>query len=358
MAKSRFRSQGNYHEELEKRTEEAISGNYTTIFKPDAKLPFWKDSEGDHALDIIPWISSENHPNYQANKPVYKVEVWVHKRVGPEKGDYICLRNYGEDCPLCEARNDEMAKESPRKKITDSLKGSQRCFYNVVVYTNNQEDKGVQIWEASSYLAESRFKETAKNKRTGVRIAYADPDKGKTITFTVEGKMTSKNIAGIVFEDRPSPIDDEILDEAFTIEDYLVKPNPEDLEKIAKIILGGALDPEDEEPEPPKRQRRVAEEEEDEAPPPKRRKPAPPIEEEDEDEVPPPRRRKPAPPVEEDAEYEEEAPPPPRRKKPAPVEEDDAEEEAPPPRRKKPAPVEEDDAEEEPPPTRRMRRRS
>ena len=355
MAKSKFRSHGNYREELKERTDETLSGNYTTIFKSDSNLPFWKDTEGDHALDIIPWLSSENHPNYKADKPVYKVEIWVHKRVGPEKGDYICLRNYGEDCPLCEARVEELSKESPRKKVADSLKGSQRCLYNVVVYTDNQEDRGVQVWEASSYLGESQFKDTAKNKRTGERIAYSDPDKGKTVTFTVAGKMTSKKITGIVFEDRPAPIDDEILDEAYVIEDYLIKPTPEELEKIAKAVLGG-MDYDDDEPVPPKRTRRGQEDEED-APPPRRRK-APPVEEEPEEEEPPPRRKKPAP-KEEEPEEEEEAPPPRRRKAP-PVEEE--EEEAPPPRRKKPAPKEEpeDEPEEEddaPPPTRRMRRR-
>lgn len=253
--KSRFRQSSDYSAELKQRTEESTSGNYTTIFKSDAKLPMWKDAEGDHAADIIPWISSENHPNYKEGVPVYKVELWVHKRVGPEKGDYICLRNYGEDCPLCDARTDELAADSPRQKITDSLKGSQRCLYNVIVYTDNQEEKGVQIWEASSYLAENPFKATAKNKRTGERIAYADPDKGKTVTFTVEGTMKSKKINGIVFEDRPDIISDEILDEAYVIEDYLVKPDVEELEKIAKIILGGALDDDSPEPEPPQRRR-------------------------------------------------------------------------------------------------------
>lgn len=257
MGTKRFRDYDDYHDELKKRTEETIGGNYINIFQPDAKLPFWKDAEGDHALDIIPYRSSENHPNYGPNKPVYKVEIWVHKRVGPEKGDYICLRNYGEDCPLCDARKEELESENPRKKITDALKGSQRCLYNVVVYTNNQEEKGVQVWEASSYLAESKFVEVAKNKRTGERIPFADPDKGKTVTFTIKGKNKNKTLTGIVFEDRPSVIPDDILDEAFTIEDYLKKPTFEELASVAKAVLAGIVsDDDDDQPEtPPRRER-------------------------------------------------------------------------------------------------------
>jgi hypothetical protein len=315
--KSRFRESVGYSEELKTRTEEAIGGNYITIFKKGSSLPFWKDVEGDHALDIIPWISSKNHPNYPEGKHVYKVELWVHKRVGTEKGDYICLRNYGEDCPLCDARNEELSKEFPRKKVADALKGSQRCLYNVVVYTDNQEDKGVQIWEASSYLAENPFKETAKNKRTGERIAFADPDKGKTVTFTVRGKMTAKKIDGIVFEDRPDIISDEILDEAINIEDFLEKPSVEVLEAIAKVVLGGGMDDREEEPDPPKRRRSVEQEEEG-----------------------------------------EEEKPAPRRKRPEPDEEEEGEEEKPAPRRKRPEPDEEEEEKKTPvPSTRRMRRR-
>lgn len=333
MAKSRFRSAAGYSEEMKQRTEEQSGGNYISVFKDGSNLPMWKDTEGDHALDIIPYLASKNHPHHAAGKHVYKVELWVHKRVGPEKGDYICLRNYGEDCPLCEAKSEEMEKPSPRKKIVDSLKGSQRCFYNVVVYTNNQEEKGVQIWEASSYLAENPFRDVAKNKRTGERIAYADPDKGKTVTFTITGKGTGKKLSGIVFEDRPAPIDDEILDEAYTIEDYLVKPSYEELAKIGKIILSGVLDnDEDSEPEPPKRRR-------DADPPPH----------DDEDAPPPRKRREPEP-----EPQEEEAPPRRRMREPEPEPE---QEDAPPPRRRREPEPEPEPAPDEPPPTRRMRRR-
>jgi hypothetical protein len=176
------------------------------------------------------------------------------------------------------------------------------------VYTDNQEDKGVQIWEASSYLAENPFKETAKNKRTGERIAFADPDKGKTVTFTVRGKMTAKKIDGIVFEDRPDIISDEILDEAVNIEDFLEKPSVEVLEAIAKVVLGGGMDDREEEPDPPKRRRSTEPE------------PEPEPEPDEEDEKPAPRRKRPEPEPEPEPDEEDEKPAP-RRKRPEPEEE-------------------------------------
>jgi len=334
---SKFRSQEGYHEELKNRTDETVGGNYITIFVKDTDLNFWKDKEGDHALDVIPWISSENHPNYPKGKPVYKVEIWVHKHVGPEKGDYICLRNYGEDCPLCDAKSEEMAKDNPRKKVVEALKGSQRCLYNVVVYTDNQEQNGVQIWEASSYLAEGPFKETAKNKRTGERIPYSDPDRGKTITFTIAGKNKGKKLTGIVFEDRPEPIADEILDQAYTIEDYLVKPEVEDLKLIAKAVLSGVSD-EDDEPELPVRSRRRGEDSEKEEPEPRKER-----ETSKQEEEPPPRRgrrtEEESGGLNEEPEKKKEEEPEPRRN-----------------RRQEPEPEPEKKA-DEPPPTRRLRRR-
>jgi len=338
MAKvSKFRSTEGYHEELKNRTDETVGGNYTNIFVKDTDLIFWKDKEGDHALDVIPWISSENNPNYKAGVPVYKVEIWVHKRVGPEKGDYICLRNYGEDCPLCDAKAEEMAKENPRKKVVEALKGSQRCLYNVVVYTDNQEQNGVQIWEASSYLAEGPFKDTAKNKRTGERIPYSDPDRGKTITFTIAGKNKNKKLAGIVFEDRPEPISDEILDMAYTIEDYLIKPEVEDLKLIAKAVLSGISD-EDDEPEAPVRTRRGKEDSGREEPEPRRSS--------REEEEPPPRRGRRT--EEESGGLNEESYGGGREHQ---------KEEEPEPRRGRRSEEPEKKTEDEPPPTRRLRRR-
>lgn len=262
MAKSRFRQAKGYSEALKKRTEQSSTGGYITIFKDN--LPMFKEpKEGDVGIDIIPYLATENHIQALEGEHVYKLELWTHQMVGPEKGNYVCLRNFGNDCPLCDARYEEMASESPREEITKSLKGSRRVIYNVLV--SGEEDKGVQIWTASTYLAEDPFKASAKNRKTGEKIPFACPDTGRTIWFTCQGSQLSKEFAGIDMEERDEPISDAILDQAFELEECIIIPKAEELEKIAKVILGGGTD-EEGEPDPPSRRRRGTESDDEPAP--------------------------------------------------------------------------------------------
>ena len=296
MAKSRFRSTKGYTQALKDRTEQSGSGGYVNIFKSDLNLPMFKEpKEGDVGIDIIPYLATENNPQYPTDAQVYKLELWVHQMVGPDKGNYICLRNFNEECPLCEARWKELAEESPREEVTRMLKGSHRVIYNVVVA--GEEDKGVQIWTASTYLSENPFKDHARNRKTGERIPYACPDTGRTIWFTCKGTGLSKEFAGISMEERPEPISDEILDQAFELEEIIDIPSAETLQKIAKVVLGGGTGKiDDDEPDPPPRRARpstdtphprrktaVREEPEDDEPEE--------YDDEPEDEAPPPRRR-------------------------------------------------------------------
>lgn len=311
MAKSKFRKAAGYSEALKKRTEQAASG-FITIFKDNLNLPLYKEpKEGDVGIDIIPYLASANHFQAEEGEPVYKLEVWVHQRVGPEKGDYVCLRNFGEECPLCEARYREMAEESPRQDVVDGLKGSQRAIYNVVIVSDSkEEDKGVQIWTSSTYLGEQNFQKTAKNRKTGEKIPFSCPDTGRTIWFTVQGSKFSKEFAGITLEERPEPISDAILDDVFILEDCLVIPKESDLEKIAKIVLGSGASKERDEPDPPSRRGRRPSRNEDEGEgedePPTRRGRS--LEDEGEDE-PPKRSRR----TETDEDEGEDDPPPTKR---------------------------------------------
>jgi hypothetical protein len=323
MAKSRFRQAKGYSAAIKKRTEQSSTGGYITIFKDNMNLPLYKEpKDGDVGMDIIPYLATDAHIQAKDGEHVYKLELWTHQMVGPEKGNYVCLRNFDEECPLCEARYEELASESPREDVAKSLKGSRRVIYNVVV--DGESEKGVQIWTASTYLAEDPFKASAKNRKTGEKIPFACPDEGKTIWFTVQGSMLTKEFAGIDMEERPEPISDEILDQAFELEDCIIIPKAEELEKIARVVLGGTSD-DGGEPDPPSKRRRNEE--------PSQRG----------------RRSKPEPedvPDKNEPEPEEEEAPSRRSKR------DEPEDEAPPRKSRRSAP--EDDGEEAPP--RRTRR--
>jgi len=247
---SRFRSKKGYKEGLQKRTEQATGsrgGKWKPIFLSTAKFEKWTCKEGDHVIDIIPYLDDDDI--FQ-----YKLEVLVHQRIGPDEGNYICPKTFDSkaNCALCDLRS--MAQAEDNEAMADLLRPRERVIYNIVCYDNNkEEDKGVQVWEASGYLAEDNFQAAAKKRQKGgvsSKISFADPDDGRTISFERTGSGVGTRYIGFVMEERDEPISDDILDEAYILEDLIDIPSDEVLQEQADIVLGSfRSNEEDEQPE-------------------------------------------------------------------------------------------------------------
>lgn len=74
-------------------TIQSPSSSYKTWFKPSGTIErFVPKDPGVYQFDVIPWMGADG----QAHDLMY---AWVHRSVGPEKADYLCL---GRDkCPAC-----------------------------------------------------------------------------------------------------------------------------------------------------------------------------------------------------------------------------------------------------------------
>jgi len=291
--KSRFRSaKGSAKDEILNRTEESKkrqggSGKWNDFLVDDFKGDKFVAKEGDHLIDIIPYLAGTQDPKLKEGDRAYMVDVYVHQKVGVSEDSILCpssnFRNMR--CPICE----HQAKMRQSKQFTEdelkALNTKRRVLYNVICYdTPEQEAKGVQVWEASYHLTENEILSIAKSRRGGGYVPFADPDEGKSIDFYREGTGAATRYKGYKFVDREEPISDEDLDSAYCLDELLdIKEYEEILEIFAPTapqLDGGDSegrvddDPENEEtthsrkPRGESRRRRRTEPEEEEIPSP------------------------------------------------------------------------------------------
>lgn len=120
------------------------------------------------------------------------LEIPVHKNVGENNDIAICLRlAFGQKCPMCDDRKDEFNKEQPNKSITDALKPSWRCFYNIFDY--DQTDKGFQVFDdVSWYMFHQLLLEAEEIDNRG-QIDWDYLEGGYSIELHIREKTLDKN---------------------------------------------------------------------------------------------------------------------------------------------------------------------
>jgi len=329
------------------------SGKFGNIFIDDLDVDFWKCKEGEHLIDIIPYEVGKNHPTVAEGESDYKLDIWVHYKVGPNEDAVICMaRTKNGRCPICEHQNKMRKDESYTDDDIKKLNPKRRCIYNILCYDSTKEEQaGVMLWDASHFSVESNILAIARRPRGGGLISFSDPDEGKSILFTREGSgALNTKYVGFRLEEREVEVSDAALDEALTLDEVVIWPDYDEVKE--KFLAGLSEDDADEKPgrrkkdddedEKPRR-RRTEEDEDEDASPSRRRRLKKDDAEEDEEEEKPRRRRK----AEPEEEEEEEKPRRGRRKAEPEEEPEEDEEEEKPRRRRKPEPEPEEEPEEE-----------
>jgi len=146
--------------------------------------------------------------------------------------NYVCLdRSFNKKCPICQYR--EKLKKSGEASTEELrlLNPKRRAIYNVHVLDSDKErSKGVQTWDVSHYLFERLVIELAEKKKGGGENLFADPDKGKSISFRKKGSgLTTTEYSAFSFEEREEAVSDEILDQAVTLDEFLNIPSYEEV---------------------------------------------------------------------------------------------------------------------------------
>jgi hypothetical protein len=244
-----------YSNALLQRTREAFdkrdsSGKYGSYIKDEYQSKQWQSLEGDHLVDIIPFLVGPNHPHLKEGDVAFLLDVYIHRGIGNNEDSYICLsRTFNLPCPICEDQREKRRSGEYTDEDLKPLNPFRRTVYNVWVQDNQKEvDKGVQIWEVSQWLFDKHVSARAKSSRTGEFINYADPINGKSIQFQRTGKG-AKNTEYLAhtFVDRDYEIPDEILEQALPLDQVITIPT---YDEVYEAYFGVEKTKEKEEEEP------------------------------------------------------------------------------------------------------------
>jgi len=229
-----------YKREMAERHKESFSqkddsGRFKGIFETSkrAGVKFWKCSEDDHEITIVPYLTGNQDPRLPPGKPAFFLYVFVHRGVGVNENSYICLnRTYnGKPCPICEYQK-ELREATDIEVSEDAIKAlnpTKRAIYNIVCKDSAKEENvGVQIWDVSHYLFTVPLEELAHKKKGGGDVPYADDTIGKIISFRQKGSKRNLEYTAFEFKDR-EPLSDEVLESAVCLDELLHKPTYEEV---------------------------------------------------------------------------------------------------------------------------------
>lgn len=219
----------------------------STLFKDGTPFPLWFPSEGDHAIDIISYLSGPNDPKNKEGEFAYVLDIEIHRNVGVNGEWYVCpAKNFRLPCPICEERKKivRQAEDLENVDLTDYNTSRRSIYYIICRDDSEQEAKGLQIYQEAHFYMEKHLVARA-NKGRGrgrtsvggiVPFPYNDR-RGKTVLFS------KKSIKGAMpefynhdFEDRDYEIDDTYIVQAYEnpLDSFLYVPTYEELEESWK----------------------------------------------------------------------------------------------------------------------------
>ena len=242
------------------------------LTKVDGSVNFYKPKEGFNKIDIVSYkIKGQNHPlvrkqKYKVGETDYRLDIYMHRKVGPSEASVVCPKIYGKPCAIC-ALSEEARREG-RKDDAQALKAKRVAFYNVVDL--EEPTKGIQIFQVSHPLFEHELIEEAKNStEDGSYVDFANEKEGYSIQFrgskAKAGTYEYMEFKGFKFIKRKEDISN-MIDDAYSLDDLLIVHSND---QIIKLMNGDDEGDETEPDDVPKHtSRREREEEEEVAPAP------------------------------------------------------------------------------------------
>jgi hypothetical protein len=213
-------------------------GKSSSIFKFKQK-PQYITLEDDKKYNfiIIPYIiKTKNHPlvarkpkEYQIGDPDYVMDIWVHRSVGIDQEDIVCLKeNYGLPCPVCEKSYEESQKRN--EKESEALKAKRKVFYNII--DADVPEKGLFVFHLSHFHCEKELIEEAKAEapKNQDSLYFADYEDGCVIQFRAKKDFFKKSpffkCKSFKFKDRSDYIKngklkDEWIDNAISFDEVM-----------------------------------------------------------------------------------------------------------------------------------------
>lgn len=241
-SRSRRKFQGDKLEKRVKTGQDRRQSLSKNILKTEVDAPMYRPKDGQHILDVVPYMAGEHDPLCEDGDPTYSFEYWAHTNVGQNNAMLLCpMEMYGDPCYICDHRERLRQKGADEEKWKP-LYPKRRNLYNILCYDRGEEKKGIQIWDVSYHYFEKFIlaisKKPSRQGKKSKTINFAHPKKGKSITFTIEppkSKNDYPTFLGHTFDDRDYKISQDTLAEAFVLDEIVHIP---DEDEIKRTFLG------------------------------------------------------------------------------------------------------------------------
>ena len=215
----------------------------------DGKLEKYKIREGKNLIDVIPFNAGPNHPlvatgQCQEGDTMYSLDYFVHKDIGGQGNNFICLKQYGKQCPCCD-ESMRLYKEgtADSKKKGTAVRSKRRCIYLV----HDLIDNKFYYFDVAWFGFEKHINERASittDPTTGAAINPFDWENGKSISFLgVKDKFEGKDYIKISesafdFVNR-APLSDDVLNLSVDLSAGLILSTAEDMDAAlcGKIVV-------------------------------------------------------------------------------------------------------------------------
>jgi len=188
MAKFKYRESSG--ETVKKRAAQK-GGQWDSLFIDE--LPAFRTSDGRNRIRILPrtWDDG-NHYAYDVN---------VHYQVGADNQSYLCLKDIGKECCICDEREQTITEDVEYAK---SLRPVRRCV--VWVIDRNNPKEGPMLW-AMPWTVDRDISQIAIDEETNEILKVEHPKKGFDVMFTLEGpKGGVKKYTGLKITRNELPI--------------------------------------------------------------------------------------------------------------------------------------------------------
>lgn len=257
-----------------KRAEKQASGGGHPYLKTPEGVEFYSfDKDGPRRLDIIEYVVGKGNPNAEEGDLFYERTFFVHRGIGPDNESHLCLfKTFKKPCPVCEHKAHLTKDPDHDEDEVKALKPSERQLFNVI--DPKKKKKGIQIFDVSNFffgkLLDSKINNAESEKEKKKLEMFASPDEGMQLKVEVEegsfNGRTHYKANAIEFKEREEPLDPDLVDEAYCLDDLL---NPTPYKELKELFHQETDDDEDDEDTDDEED---AEEDEDEDEKPKRKK--------------------------------------------------------------------------------------
>lgn len=262
MAKAKRRSVSAARYEESFATKDKAGGSTPAFdWKSTDKKFFKVEKDKKYKISIIPYeVKTKNHPLVRRGRLEigdldYVMDIWLHTYIGPGKADIVCpKKNFGKPCPICEQSQEYY--EQNREADYKELKASRKVYYNII----NQADKdaGIQLFETSHFLFEKELIEAAQTEGadSGTIVNFGDIEDGKDIQFRTSEEALGKNkfiaYKSIVFVDRKSALEEDLIDEATSFDEIMKVMSYDEISAVLHANEDEDSDDDDEDERPAK----------------------------------------------------------------------------------------------------------